>query len=145
MYANPIAKGSRLNPNAKEFVPCAGNFKPASTTRSPEKNAMKKYLSITIMDSGTTHEGYCSDPVDITSYENVDNVIEYDFPHKDEITCSEIINDEEDLTHDDILNDIRNYVNKKYRKFNNQCNIGSGYCNCSSDTSVIRIKICLKK
>jgi hypothetical protein len=107
--------------------------------------AIKKYLSITLMDSGTTHKGYCSDPVDITQYENENNIIEYDFPHKDEIICSEIIDDEEDLTHDNILNDIRNYVKKKYRKFNQPCTNGSGYCNCSSDTRLIRIKICLKK
>lgn len=140
-----IAKTSRLNPNANEFVPSGKKIPQSTTSDGLANNTIKKYLSITIMDSGTTHEGYCSDPVDISSYENEDNVIEYDFPHKDKIICSEIINDEEDLTHDDILNDIRNYVNKKYRKFNKQCNIGSGYCNCSSDTRVIRIKICLKK
>ena len=140
-----IAKESRLNPNAKEFVPEARAFKSSTTVESNTNNVIKKYLSITILESGTTHSGYCSDPVDITTYENKETLIEYDFPHKDKIICSEIIDDEEDLTHDDILNDIRNYVNKKYRTFNKQCNIGSGYCSCQSDTTVIRIKICLKK
>lgn len=140
-----ITKGSGLNPYAKEFVPAAEKFNSSNTVETIKKNEIKKYLSITIVESGTTHSGYCSDPVDITSYENKETVIEYDFPHKDKIICSEIIDDEEDLTHDDILNDIRNYVNKKYRTFNKRCNIGSGYCSCQSDTTVIRIKICLKK
>ena len=66
-----IAKTSRLNPNAKEFVPSGEKIPQSTTSEGLTNNMIKKYLSITILESGTTHSGYCSDPVDITSYENI--------------------------------------------------------------------------
>ncbi len=108
------------------------------------KKPVEKYLKITLSEEGTTHSGYCSDPLDIVNYKHKDTIIDHDFPHKESIISSEIIDDEEDLSHDSILNDIRIYVNKKYKKNNQPCNKGSGYCSCSFNTSLVTIKICLK-